>query len=112
MTVPTLRDIALSRPRNDAEVLAAVPYTIELWIGRAGQTANVGVDLSLVGTDGTVGTPVSKSVNADPNSTGRYTSNLGAVTPWRRYRLRVTAADPGASGDTTTETYYFTTTPG
>lgn len=112
MTVPILRDIELTLPLNDAEVARGEVPLLTVWTGRAGEAAEMSVVVTELLPGGALGSVGGGAMVADPDHPGRYSRSLTSTAPGGYYRLTVTAADPGVSADTTSQTFRFSTTPG
>lgn len=111
MTVPILRDVALSIPLHDAAVLGGAKPVLSVWCGRAGAAAAVTYTMAEIIPGGTQGS-FGGSVPAVAGATGFYRVSLANTLPGRYYRLTVRAEDPGLATDNVIETYQFTSTPG
>lgn len=111
MTVPVLREVALQKALNDADVANGAKPVLSCWCGRAGEAADVTyamVELLPGGTQGAFGGSV-PSVAGYP---GFYRVTLTNTLPGRYYRLTVTAEEAGVGTDSVSEVYQFMSTPG
>lgn len=111
MTVPILREVALTIPPNDAAVLNGAKPVVSVWCGRAGAAANVTYTMAEIIPGGTQGS-FGGSVPAVAGATGLYRATLSNTLAGRYYRLTVTAEDPGLATDNVSAQYQFTSTPG